>query len=158
MRRLARGVRRILRTVGTTGNFVYVSSGTAEMRAAWFLVKAIGNLPATMLQVGSPAEPLFGAANVREVRLDTDWSQLRDLVMPRGYFGNAEVMLAVATRSMREPRLLYFFALAIGSPGATDTSWMIAPEDVAEMVATVLRIPAHTMVSRVEMRPSQPKE
>ncbi len=39
-----------------------------------------------------------------------------------------------------------------------DTSWMIAPEDVAEVVCTVLRMPARTMVSRVEMRPSKPKK
>jgi NAD(P)-dependent dehydrogenase (short-subunit alcohol dehydrogenase family) len=47
-----------------------------------------------------------------------------------------------------------------GSPsGRTgDTSWMIAAEDVAEAVAMVLRMPARTMVSRVEMRPSRPKK
>jgi NAD(P)-dependent dehydrogenase (short-subunit alcohol dehydrogenase family) len=39
-----------------------------------------------------------------------------------------------------------------------DTSWMIAPEDVAEAVAMVLRMPARTMVSRVEMRPSRPRK
>jgi 3-oxoacyl-[acyl-carrier protein] reductase len=39
-----------------------------------------------------------------------------------------------------------------------DTGWMIAPEDVAEAVAMVLRMPARTMVSRVEMRPSRPKK
>ncbi len=39
-----------------------------------------------------------------------------------------------------------------------DTSWMIAPEDVAEVVALVLRMPARTMVSSVEMRPSRPKK
>ena len=39
-----------------------------------------------------------------------------------------------------------------------DTSWMIAPEDVAETVALVLRMPARTMVSRVEMRPSRPQK
>lgn len=39
-----------------------------------------------------------------------------------------------------------------------DLSWMIAPEDVAEVVATVLRMPTRTMVSRVEMRPSRPKK
>ena len=39
-----------------------------------------------------------------------------------------------------------------------DTSWMIAPEDVAEAVAMVLRMPARTMVSRIEMRPSRPKK
>ncbi len=37
-----------------------------------------------------------------------------------------------------------------------DTSWMIAPEDVAEAVALVLGMPARTMISRIEMRPSQP--
>jgi NAD(P)-dependent dehydrogenase (short-subunit alcohol dehydrogenase family) len=39
-----------------------------------------------------------------------------------------------------------------------DRSWMIAPEDVAEAVAMVLRMPARTMVSRVEMRPAQPRK
>jgi len=39
-----------------------------------------------------------------------------------------------------------------------DTGWMIAPEDVAEAVVLVLRMPARTMVSRVEMRPSRPKK
>ena len=41
---------------------------------------------------------------------------------------------------------------------AADASWMIAPEDVAEAVITVLRMPARTMISRVEMRPSRPKK
>lgn len=47
-----------------------------------------------------------------------------------------------------------------GGPGkrSGDTSWMIASEDVAEAVAMVLRMPARTMVSRVEMRPSLPKK
>ncbi len=45
-----------------------------------------------------------------------------------------------------------------GNPAqrAGDTSWMIAPEDVAETVALVLGMPARTMISRVEMRPSRP--
>ena len=41
---------------------------------------------------------------------------------------------------------------------AGDTSWMIAPEDVAEAVAMVLGMPARTMISRIEMRPSRPKK
>jgi 3-oxoacyl-[acyl-carrier protein] reductase len=47
-----------------------------------------------------------------------------------------------------------------GQPGkrAGDTSWMIAPEDIAEVVTLVLRMPARTMVSRVEMRPSEPRK
>jgi 3-oxoacyl-[acyl-carrier protein] reductase len=46
-----------------------------------------------------------------------------------------------------------------GSPGnerAGDTSWKIAPQDVAEAVAMVLKMPSRTMVSRVEIRPSRP--
>lgn len=39
-----------------------------------------------------------------------------------------------------------------------DTSWKVAPEDVAEVVTLVLRMPARTMVSQVEMRPSKPKK
>jgi 3-oxoacyl-[acyl-carrier protein] reductase len=39
-----------------------------------------------------------------------------------------------------------------------DNSWMIAPEDVADVVAMVLGMPQRTMVSRVEMRPSRPKK
>jgi NAD(P)-dependent dehydrogenase (short-subunit alcohol dehydrogenase family) len=45
-----------------------------------------------------------------------------------------------------------------GTPGKSrpsDTSWMIAPEDVAEAVSMVLRMPARTMVSRVDIRPSR---
>ncbi|HEV3331451.1 MAG TPA: SDR family oxidoreductase [Bryobacteraceae bacterium] len=47
-----------------------------------------------------------------------------------------------------------------GSPTnrSGDTSWMIAPEDVAEVVALVLRMPGRTMVSSVEIRPSRPKK
>ena len=41
---------------------------------------------------------------------------------------------------------------------AGDTSWMIAPDDVAEVVATVLSMPERTMISAVEMRPSRPKK
>jgi 3-oxoacyl-[acyl-carrier protein] reductase len=53
-------------------------------------------------------------------------------------------------------------------PGSVDTgfggkrreaaSWMIAPEDIADAVAMVLRMPARTMVSRIEMRPSKPQK
>ena len=61
------------------------------MLSVWFLLTAVGALPAKLLQVGSPADPLFGTANVKEVRLDTgDWEQFRDLVMPQEYFQGAE--------------------------------------------------------------------
>ena len=41
---------------------------------------------------------------------------------------------------------------------AGDTSWMIAPQDVADAVAFVVRMPARTMISRIEIRPSRPKK
>jgi NAD(P)-dependent dehydrogenase (short-subunit alcohol dehydrogenase family) len=42
--------------------------------------------------------------------------------------------------------------------GAGSSDWKIAPEDVAEVVATLLRMPQRTLVSRVEMRPSKPQK
>jgi len=50
-------------------------------------------------------------------------------------------------------------------PGSVDTgfnprsgkaTWKIAPEDIADVVITVLRLPERTTVSRIEMRPSIP--
>jgi hypothetical protein len=99
---LARKVREIARSQIPGENSVCVSSGTAEMRAVWFLLTAAGILPATLLQVGSPAEPLFGAANVKEVRFDAgDWSRLRDLLMPMDYFHPSAAPLARSPRRNR---------------------------------------------------------
>ncbi len=36
--------------------------------------------------------------------------------------------------------------------------WKIAPEDIAEIVLSVLRMPDRTLVSRVEVRPSRPRK
>lgn len=51
-------------------------------------------------------------------------------------------------------------------PGSVDTDfgsgtrsdWKIAPEDVAEVILMLLRMPERTLVSRVEMRPTKPKK
>src|SRR6266849_1155952 len=43
-------------------------------------------------------------------------------------------------------------------PNTGDDSWKIAPEDVAEVVLSLLRMPPRTLVSRVEMRPAKPKK
>jgi NAD(P)-dependent dehydrogenase (short-subunit alcohol dehydrogenase family) len=45
-----------------------------------------------------------------------------------------------------------------GREGAAKSGWKIAPEDVAEAVVTVLRMPERTTISRVEMRPSRPEK
>lgn len=44
------------------------------------------------------------------------------------------------------------------SPGSARASWKIAPEDIAEIVLSVLRMPERTLVSRVEVRPSRPQK
>jgi len=43
-----------------------------------------------------------------------------------------------------------------GTERDTSASWKIAPEDVAEVVIALLRMPRRTTVSRVEIRPSRP--
>lgn len=44
------------------------------------------------------------------------------------------------------------------SPGTGDDSWKIAPEDIAEVVLSLLRMPSRTLVSRVDVRPAKPKK
>ncbi len=39
-----------------------------------------------------------------------------------------------------------------------NSSWKIAPEDIAEIVLGVLRMPERTLISRVEVRPSRPQK
>jgi 3-oxoacyl-[acyl-carrier protein] reductase len=43
-----------------------------------------------------------------------------------------------------------------GSGGGAD--WKIAPEDIAEIVLNLLRMPERTLVSRVEVRPAKPRK
>lgn len=42
--------------------------------------------------------------------------------------------------------------------GAQGATWKIAPEDIAQIVLDILTLPARTLVSRVEVRPSKPKQ
>jgi 3-oxoacyl-[acyl-carrier protein] reductase len=44
------------------------------------------------------------------------------------------------------------------SPRKSGAGWKIAPEDVAEVVLNLLRTPARTLISRVEIRPSKPQK
>src|SRR5579884_2878809 len=43
-----------------------------------------------------------------------------------------------------------------GEPRPNRSSWKIAPEDIAQIVLSILRMPERTMISRVEVRPSRP--
>jgi 3-oxoacyl-[acyl-carrier protein] reductase len=44
-----------------------------------------------------------------------------------------------------------------GGDGSEGADWKIHPQDVAEIVRMLLRMPERTMVSQVEVRPSRPK-
>jgi NADP-dependent 3-hydroxy acid dehydrogenase YdfG len=43
-----------------------------------------------------------------------------------------------------------------GGEASAGADWKIAPEDIAEVVVTLLQMPRRTTVSRVEIRPSRP--
>jgi 3-oxoacyl-[acyl-carrier protein] reductase len=45
-----------------------------------------------------------------------------------------------------------------GHPLKEKSSWKIAPEDIAEIVMGILKMPVRTLISRVEVRPSLPKK
>lgn len=45
-----------------------------------------------------------------------------------------------------------------GHGGQTKADWKIAPEDIADIVLHILRMPARTLISRVEVRPSRPQK
>ncbi len=49
-------------------------------------------------------------------------------------------------------------ATHFGGPESANKSWKIAPEDVAEVVLDILRMPQRTLISRIEMRPSRPQK
>ncbi|MDQ2899952.1 MAG: SDR family oxidoreductase [Acidobacteriota bacterium] len=44
------------------------------------------------------------------------------------------------------------------NPGGSRADWKIAPEDIAEVVVALVRMPQRTLISRVEIRPSKPKK
>ena len=45
-----------------------------------------------------------------------------------------------------------------GAGASTNADWKIAPQDVAEVVMGLLRMPERTLVSRIEMRPLKPRK
>lgn len=49
-------------------------------------------------------------------------------------------------------------ATAFSGRSGGDDSWRLSPDDVAEVVADLLRHPARSLPSRVEIRPSRPKK
>ena len=43
-------------------------------------------------------------------------------------------------------------------PGAAPAAWKIQPQDIADIVLSLLRLPSRTLVSYVEVRPSKPRK
>ena len=85
MARLAREARDLVGQARTRETYVCVSSGTAEMRAAWFLLTAVGVLPAKLLQVGAP---LFGQPNAKDIVDTRDWQAVRHVLMPAAFISS----------------------------------------------------------------------
>ena len=45
-----------------------------------------------------------------------------------------------------------------GEADAQPSDWKIAPEDIADIVLSILTMPSRTLISRVEVRPSRPRK
>lgn len=93
-----------LRRSESDENYVCVSSGTAEMRAAWFLLTTLGVVRAKLLQVGTPANPLFGKVNVKELQIDAADSARGSAA--REYRLNLQALALPALSSITAPREL----------------------------------------------------
>jgi DNA-binding NtrC family response regulator len=135
MGRLARIVRILMKLPKTGEPYVCVSSGTAEMRAAWFLLTALGVLPAKLLQVGSPGRPLFGEANVKEVRMDTsDWQTIRELAMPAQYWFDLEDAEALSKKPIPPgaPRLGAPWPRRVAKRSASTQDAAAKPDEATE--------------------------
>jgi 3-oxoacyl-[acyl-carrier protein] reductase len=49
-------------------------------------------------------------------------------------------------------------ATHFGGDEGSKADWKIAPEDIAEIVLDILRLPKRTLISRIEVRPSRPQK
>jgi NAD(P)-dependent dehydrogenase (short-subunit alcohol dehydrogenase family) len=49
-------------------------------------------------------------------------------------------------------------ATHFGNEEGARSDWKIAPEDIAEIVLDILRMPERTLISRIEVRPSRPQK
>jgi NADP-dependent 3-hydroxy acid dehydrogenase YdfG len=47
-------------------------------------------------------------------------------------------------------------ATEFGSGAGSTAEWKIAPQDIADIVIMLLKMPSRTLISRVEVRPSRP--
>jgi len=64
---------------------------------------------------------------------------------------------SVATEFGAQARVRSNASAGSTAESASDESWKIAPEDIADIVRLTLALPERTLISRVEVRPSRPK-
>jgi 3-oxoacyl-[acyl-carrier protein] reductase len=76
-----------------------------------------------------------------------------------GLIGFADAMMQdVRSQNVRVSTIMPgSVATGFGGDAATGADWKIWPEDVAEIVRMLLCVPARTLISRVEVRPTRPK-
>jgi NAD(P)-dependent dehydrogenase (short-subunit alcohol dehydrogenase family) len=55
-------------------------------------------------------------------------------------------------------RVSYVMPGSVATPGFGDAEWKIQPEDIGQIVLDLLAMPARTLPSRIEVRPSRPKK
>lgn len=79
--------------------YVCVSSGTAEMRASWFILTALGVLPARLLQVNTG---LFGLANIKDIGNFGNFWDLSPGIM--GATRSTQIQAAEPIQAATEPR------------------------------------------------------
>ena len=91
--------------------YLCISSGTAEMRAAWISLTTQGILKATLLEVKTPANPLFGRVKINELKLDTaGHNTIRDiaftkedfLTMPTAALEAADIVLTAKSEKRED--------------------------------------------------------
>jgi len=124
----------ILRRFDADEHYACVSSGTAEMRALWFLLTTSGIIKARLLQVGTQVQPLFGKINVKELRLDTmDWQTMRDLAL------TAESFLTLPRESLpaESPPVEGLRGIVWRMPGAKKPKGVVLGEEPKAGVETL---------------------
>jgi 3-oxoacyl-[acyl-carrier protein] reductase len=60
--------------------------------------------------------------------------------------------------SVRVSNIMPGSVATLFNPGGAPAEWKIAPEDIAGIVLTILRMPERTLISSVEVRPLKPKK
>jgi 3-oxoacyl-[acyl-carrier protein] reductase len=73
-----------------------------------------------------------------------------------GLIGFSEALMQEVRND--DVRVSYIMPGSVATPGFGDADWKIQPEDIGQIVLDLLSMPARTLPSRIEVRPSRPKK